>query len=68
VLEYTYEVDAEQLKISIDMEDRRGSFVARFSDGGNVLEGRWDWTHSGKKMGYNATLTRVRKVRARRDE
>jgi hypothetical protein len=68
VLEYTYEVDAEQLKISIDMEDRRGSFIARFSDGGNVLEGRWDWTHSGKKMGYNATLTRVRKVRARRNE
>ncbi|HET9215354.1 MAG TPA: hypothetical protein VFR18_00145 [Terriglobia bacterium] len=66
VLEYTYEVDAEQLKISIDMKDRHGSFVARFSDGGNVLEGRWDWTQAGKKMGYNAKLTRVRKVVRRR--
>ena len=66
VLEYTYEVDAEQLKISIDMEDRHGSFVARFSDGGNVLEGRWDWTQAGKRMAYNATLTRVRRVARRR--
>lgn len=65
VLEYTYEVDAERLKISIDMDDRHGSFVARFSAGGNVLDGRWDWTQAGKKMGYNATLTRVRKVARR---
>jgi hypothetical protein len=59
VLEYIYEIDARHLKISLRMPDRQGAFVAEFSDGGNVLKGRWDWTQNGEKMGYDATLTRV---------
>lgn len=59
LLEYTYRTDGQTHTVSIDMQGRKGQFIARFSDDGNTFAGRWDWTQDGEKMGYNATMTRA---------
>jgi hypothetical protein len=60
LLEYTYRAVGQTNTVSIDMLGRKGQFVAKFNDDNNTFAGRWDWTQDGKKMGYNATMMRVK--------
>ena len=60
LLEYTYRAEGQTHTVSIDMPGRKGQFVALFSDDDNTFAGRWDWTQDGEKMGYDATMTRVK--------
>ncbi|GAB3226995.1 hypothetical protein [Spirosoma arcticum] len=60
LLEYTYKTEGKAYTVAIDMPGRKGQFVAEFSDDDNTLTGRWDWTQDGEKMGYNATMRRMK--------
>jgi len=60
ILEYTYEIKDDAITISIDMLRYKGQFSGRFRDDGNTYTGRWEWTRDDVKMGYDATMTRVK--------
>ncbi|MEK7153268.1 MAG: hypothetical protein AAB834_04935 [Patescibacteria group bacterium] len=60
VLNYIYKVANRTLTVTLDMPDRKGALTAALSDDGNTLTGRWDWVQDGTKMGYDATLTKVK--------
>ena len=60
ILEYVYEVGDDTLTVSIDIPGVKGQFTGKFSDDGNTFTGSWEWTKDGVKMGYDATMTRVK--------
>lgn len=61
ILEYTYVVDDDTMTVSIDMPRAKGQFIGKFSEDGDEATGRWEWTQDGVQMGYDATLTRIKR-------
>jgi hypothetical protein len=59
-LEYTYQLENDTLTVSIDMPQAKGQFIGKFNDDNNAYTGRWDWTQEGKKMGYEAKMTKTK--------
>ena len=59
-LEYTYQLEDDTLTVSIDMPKAKGQFIGKFNDDNTEYKGRWDWVQDGKKMGYEATMTRTK--------
>lgn len=60
-LEYTYLLENDTLTVSIDMPKAKGQFIGKFNDDNSEYVGRWDWTEEGKKMGFEAKMTRIKR-------
>ena len=59
-LEYTYQLEDNTLTVSIDMPKAKGQFIGKFNEDNSVYVGRWDWNEEGKKMGFEAEMTKIK--------
>ena len=42
------------------MPKAKGQFIGKFNEDNSVYVGRWDWNEEGKKMGFEAEMTKIK--------